>query len=453
MVKFYTTNPTTEKYIAEYQTTSITELKNIFSKAHFAQKDWAKLEVKKRISYFKKLVSAIEKEKIILAHLITKEMGKPIAEAIAEIERCTMPLKYYIENGENLLKNEIVKTQAEKSYIRFEPIGLVAIFSPWNYPLWGIFRQLAPALLCGNGILISPNLKVVGSAEYILKIIKRAGLPNGLVSIVLGDEINEPLIAGVETIIAITSPYRGSIIAGIAGRYLKRVNLELSGSDPFIVLEDADIQSATQHAVMSRLMNTGQDCVAAKRFIIREEIYDIFVEQFVEKMKKIKIGNPVDATTHIGPLGDKNLLKILKIQIDDAIQKGAKLILGGKKLKQKGYFFQPTVLVNVKPNMKVWQEETYGPVAAIMAVKDDQRAIAMANNSPFGLGASIWTKNVKRGNMFVEKLESGMVFINDQPKSNPAMPFGGIKQSGMGRDFSKYGLLHFLNTKSVFIFK
>lgn len=411
------------------------ELRDLLAKAREAQRTWASLPVNERLNHFKKIISQFNREKN-LAELITLETGKSLAEAAAEIERCKIPLKYYIAHGKKLLEKEKVDSNR---YILFEPIGLVAAFTPWNYPLWGVFRQLAPILLCGNGLIIKAHSRVSRSALAIEEIVEKAGVPSGLVSTVFGNkEIIEPLISQVETVVAITSPQRARTIAEIAGRHLKRINLQLSGSDPFIVLEDADIKKAAIRAAASRLINSGQDCVSAKRFIVRKEIHGSFVKEFVKEMKKAKIS----------PLGHEALPQILESQLEDAVQQGAKILLGGKS---QGELFKPTVLVKVNPTMRVWQEETFGPLAPIIPAATDEEAIALANTSPFGLAASIWTKDIERAEKLAKKLEVGMVAINGQPKSNPALPFGGLKQSGMGRDFSKYGLMHFLNTKSVVV--
>jgi acyl-CoA reductase-like NAD-dependent aldehyde dehydrogenase len=448
-----TINPANEKKIFEYHTTTVAEVQKITRDAHQAQKDWARLSLGDRLACFHKFIAILEQEKERLASIITEEVGKPLRESIAEVERCKMPLAYYCEHGERLLRDEIVQTHAQRSYIRFEPIGVVAVFTPWNYPIWGIFRQLAPALLCGNGLIVKPSSKTVGSTLPILELAKQAGLPDGLISVVLGNmEIVEPLIAGIETVVVITSPQQATKIAEVAGHDLKRINLQLSGSDVLIVLEDVDIDKTVQKAVTSRLRNAGQDCVAAKRFIVHAEVYEAFVDGMVKTMNKIKVGDPTRPDTGMGPLGHEKLLDILEAQVQDASQKGAKVLLGGKRLDRRGYFFPPTVIADVKPNMKVWQEETFGPVSAVMRAETDEEAIKMANNSPFGLGASIWTKNVRRGESLAERLEVGVVAINGQPGSHPAIPFGGVKQTGMGRDFAKYGLLHFLNTKSVLTF-
>lgn len=431
--------------------TSLRGLNLVLLKARAAQRIWGRLPVKKRLEHFSRLARLMERGKAGFAKTITEEVGKPISESLVEVDRSKAPLEYYIEHGEGLLSDEEVRTDARRSYIRFEPIGIAAAFTPWNYPFWGIFRQLAPALLCGNALIAKVHSRTTQSAKQIEKLVSEAGFPDGLFAGVAGDaSLIEPLIAGVETVVAITSPAHGRVIAEIAGRHLKRINLQLSGSDPFIVLEDADIGYAAKCAAKSRLINAGQDCVAAKRFIVRKEVCTAFAEKLVEEMKKTRMGDPTKLDTQIGPLGHERLPNILKKQVEDSVRRGARVLLGGHPLANG--FFQPTVLTNVAPEMRVWKEETFGPIAPIVSAGSDIEALILANKSEFGLGASVWTKDLARAEKMAEQLEVGMVVVNGQPKSTHAMPFGGLKSTGMGRDFSKYGLLHFLNTKSILVF-
>ncbi|MFH1750513.1 MAG: aldehyde dehydrogenase family protein [Candidatus Micrarchaeota archaeon] len=454
MSEFYTVNPTDGEQLAVYKTTSASALDQTILAARSAQREWSALDTKQKMPYFEHLIAGLEKHKNKLARLITLETGKTIIESEAEVERCKIPLRYYIEHGEKLLSDEQIPTDAKKSYIRYESIGLVASFTPSNYPLWGVFRQLAPALLCGNALVIKGPNRIAGSLLSIIQIVANTGVPKGLVSAVFGNwKTAEQLISTVELVVAVTSTQNARKIGEIAGRHLKRTNFELSGSDPFIVLEDSDVELAAKKAVASRLMNCGQDCVSAKRFIIKREVYGKFLAAFKIEIEKVKLGSPSNRQSSIGPLLSEQYIRFIETQLRDAVNNGANILVGGKRGTKKGNFFLPTILIGVSPKMRVWQEETFGPIAPIVQASSDAEAVALANNSPFGLGASIWTRDLRRGEFIAARLECGVVSINEQPKSNPAMPFGGVKLSGMGRDFSKYGLMHFLNTKSVQVFK
>lgn len=451
-MKIQSVNPATEEIIGEYEAETKEEVTEKVKLAKKAFREWKKLDVKERVDYIKKLGRELEKNKEELARLITNEMGKPIKESISEIEKCKLLIDYYCENSEKFLEPELVETKAKKSYINFEPLGIVTTIMPWNYPFWLVFRSVVPSLLVGNVSILKLSSLVLGCSTAILNLFNSARFPDNVFQHVIGrGDIIEPLFYSTDGISFTGSVKTGRKIAELAGKNLKKLVLELGGSDPFIVLEDADLNLACNGGVSSRFKNCGQACNAAKRFILVETIANEFIKNFVEITENLKVGGPLDENTQMGPLASKEQLTKIEGQVNDAIAKGAKVLTGGKKLAGKGYFFQPTVLTQVTREMKVLKEEVFGPVAPMVVVKNEREAIRKANDTEFGLGASIWSKDEEKAEKLAKEVDAGTVFINKVVSSNPKLPFGGVKQSGIGREMARYGLLEFTNIKPIVI--
>ena len=385
---------------------------------------------------------------------MTDEMGKPIQQSISEIEKCKWVCEYYAENAENFLEEEIIETDADKSFIQFDPLGVVLAIMPWNFPFWQVFRFAAPALMAGNVALLKHASNVQMCAREIESIFREAGFPEGcFTTLLIGSSKVEQVIANssVKAVTLTGSEIAGSKVAQFSGRYIKKTVMELGGSDPFIVLEDADIDKAVETGVKARLINNGQSCIAAKRFIIAENIFDKFKEQFVDKMKAQKIGDPLDESVDVGPMARRDLMEQLHDQVERSVKNGAKLICGGKPLDRQGNYYLPTVLTDIKPGMPAYEEELFGPVAALFKVEDVYQALEVANSSKYGLGASLWTKDLQKARELTRLIESGSVFINGLVKSDPRLPFGGVKFSGYGRELSHYGIKEFVNIKTIWI--
>ena len=416
--------------------------------------DWRKYSFPHRKTLLLNVASILDRRKKELAELMTDEMGKPIQQSISEIEKCKWVCEYYAENAENFLEEEIIETDADKSFIQFDPLGVVLAIMPWNFPFWQVFRFAAPALMAGNVALLKHASNVQICAREIESIFREAGFPEGcFTTLLIGSSKVEQVIANssVKAVTLTGSEIAGSKVAQFSGRYIKKTVMELGGSDPFIVLEDADIDKAVETGVKARLINNGQSCIAAKRFIIAENIFDKFKEQFVDKMKAQKIGDPLDESVDVGPMARRDLMEQLHDQVERSVKNGAKLICGGKPLDRQGNYYLPTVLTDIKPGMPAYEEELFGPVAALFKVEDVYQALEVANSSKYGLGASLWTKDLQKARELTRLIESGSVFINGLVKSDPRLPFGGVKFSGYGRELSHYGIKEFVNIKTIWI--
>jgi succinate-semialdehyde dehydrogenase / glutarate-semialdehyde dehydrogenase len=383
---------------------------------------------------------------------MTLEMGKLLREARAEILKCARGCRFYAQHAASFLQDEEVPTEATRSYVRYEPLGAVFAIMPWNFPFWQVFRFAAPATMAGNVALLKHAPNVPQCALAIEELFRKAGYPEGVFQTLLIDVAQVPPIFDDPRVKAVTltgSDRAGRDVASRAGRALKKSVLELGGSDPFIVMPSADLKQAVATAVKSRTLNTGQSCIAAKRFIIAEPIADEFLRQFVAGMEALTIGDPQDEATDIGPMARADLVDGLKSQVDDAIAHGAKVLTGGPPLARSGHYYPPTVLVGVTPDSRAYREELFGPVATVFRVKTIDEAIALANDSPYGLGASVWTTDPAERDRFVEALDVGQVFVNAMVASDPRVPFGGVKQSGYGRELSIHGVREFTNIKTV----
>ena len=432
---------------------SAVELNGQVGASRAAYLKWRQAPVADRAALMKRLAEVLRSEKRRYAELITSEMGKPIREALAEVEKCAVLADYYAANAEQFLKPEEIRTEAKKSYVMYQPLGIVLAVMPWNFPFWQAFRFAVPALLAGNVALLKHASNVPQSAMAIEEAFTKAGLPDNVFKTVLIDVpetirlIDDDLVDAV----SLTGSNRaGEEIGAHAGRRIKKVVLELGGSDPYIVLDDADVEKAGRTAANARMINTGQSCIAAKRFIVMESVADEFVKHFVARLREMKLGDPMDETTDIGTVARQDILDNLKEQLRDAKAKGARVLDAGH-LFTKGLFFAPRVVLRTKPDMKVLTEEVFGPIAPVIVVKNEDEAVRVANSTQFGLGASVWSRNADRAEKVASRIEAGTITINDMVKSDPRLPFGGVKKSGVGREMSHYGLKEFVNVKTIVV--
>lgn len=451
--KLHSVNPYTGEVMKKFSVMSTWEVNGHVKDSREAFLQWRKIPVSERAASLKKLAEALRSEKRRYAELITREMGKPIKEALAEVEKCAMLSDYYAEQAEHFLLPEEIKTEAKKSYIEFQPLGIVLAVMPWNFPFWQAFRFGVPAITAGNVVLLKHASNVPQTALAIEEVFNRAGFPLNVFKTLLIDVpetlrlIDDDLVDAV----SLTGSNRaGEEIGAHAGRRIKKVVLELGGSDPYIVLDDADVEKAGRTAANARMINTGQSCIAAKRFIVMEGVAEEFLKHFMARLKEMKLGDPMDEAVDIGTVARKDILDGLKEQLRDAKAKGGRVLSAGQ-LFTKGLFFTPCVVLNTKPNMKVLIEEVFGPIAPIIVVKSEEEAIRTANNTEYGLGASIWSRNSERAERLAARIECGFVAINDMVKSDPRLPFGGVKKSGVGRELSHYGLKEFVNVKTVVV--
>ncbi len=455
MSSFKTVNPATEEVIAEHELMPKDEVMSITEQCDSAFRQWKAIDASTRASYFRRLASVLRSKKDQYAKLMTIEMGKPLKQSLTEVEKCALTAEVYADNGPKWLEEELVQADGKNHFVTFEPLGVILSIMPWNFPFWQAFRFGIPTLMAGNASILKHSNVVPQCSLAIEESFREAGFPQNLFRSVITDHdtiaslIKSDLIQGVSLT---GSTYAGARIAELAGKNLKKVVLELGGSDPFIVLEDADLEVAAKNAVTGRTINSGQSCIAAKRFIVHKKIVKEFSELFAKQMEKLKVENPMLLETDVGPLVNEDQAEQIEEQVNDAVKKGAKVLFGGKRLEGKGFFYMPTVLINVKNNMKVVKEEVFGPVAPIIPFNDDKEAVEIANASEFGLGASIWTNDESRALKMARQIEAGCVFVNSVVKSDPRMPFGGVKKSGIGRELSKYGLKEFVNVKGINVY-
>ncbi len=450
-----TINPATGEVLNSYPKMMKEEVDRILSSANNAFEDWKEVTYKERAEKMIRTAALLRERKKDYAALMTAEMGKPILQSAGEIEKCAWVCEYFAENAEAFLKDEIIQTDASKSYVTFRPMGVVLAIMPWNFPFWQVFRYAAPNLMAGNGGILKHSDNVTGIALAIENLFKDAGFPENLFRTIVVPVKDVEGIIYNDNISAVTltgSVRAGKNVAAEAGKVLKKTVLELGGSDPYVILEDADLEKTVETCITSRLLNSGQSCIAAKRFIVVDKIYKKFEEMFVEGMRKKIMGDPLDEKTDIGPQARLDLREGLNAQVNGSISKGAKLLLGGVIPETKGAFYPVTVLSNVTPGMPVYEEEVFGPAAALIRVKDEDDAVKIANDSSYGLGAAVFTADTGKGEKIArEKLNAGSCFINDFVKSDPRLPFGGIKESGYGRELSVFGIKEFVNIKTVYI--
>jgi succinate-semialdehyde dehydrogenase/glutarate-semialdehyde dehydrogenase len=447
-------NPATGKTIKTYDEMTPQQAAAAVEEAHAAWKSWRKTPFSERARPMRKAAGILRERKDELARLMALEMGKPLKQGVAEAEKCALGCDYYAEHAEAHLAPEIVKTEASKSYVAFEPLGVVLAVMPWNFPFWQVFRFAAPALMAGNVGVLKHASNVPGCAMAIEDVFVQAGFPKGVFrTLLIGSrQVKAVIDHSLVRAVALTgSTPAGKAVAAQAGAALKKTVLELGGSDPYIVLEDADLDLTVNTCATSRLINSGQSCVNAKRFIVVESLVAAFTEKLVAAMKARRMGDPLAEDTDIGPQARPDLRDELHKQVVDSIGKGARLLLGGEIPPGIGSFYPPTVLADVKPGMPAYEEELFGPVASVFAARDEADAVRIANDSIFGLGAAVFTRDVARGERVARELEAGCTFVNTLVASDPRLPFGGIKESGYGRELGTYGIKEFVNLKTVYV--
>lgn len=447
-------NPATGDALQAYDEMTPEQVSSAIQDAHDAWQDWRSASFSERARLLRATAGILRERKDELAKLMALEMGKPLRQGVSEAEKCAWVCEYYAENAEHHLAPDIIGTDATRSYVAFQPLGVVLAVMPWNFPLWQVYRFAAPALMAGNAGLLKHASNVPGCALVIEEIFRRAGAPKGLFrTLMIGSDkvrgvIERPLVRAV-TLTGSTPA--GRAVASQAGAVLKKTVLELGGSDPYLVLDDADLGHAVETCVTSRLINSGQSCIAAKRFIVVQPVLREFTERFVALMQTKKMGDPLDPTSDLGPQARTDLRDGLHQQLQTSVERGAKLVLGGEVSGGAGAFYPPTVLTEVTPGMPAFDEELFGPVAAIIAAQDEADAIRLANHSVFGLGAAVFTRDLARGERVALALEAGATFVNGLVASDPRLPFGGIKESGYGRELGSYGIREFVNAKTVYV--
>src|ERR1700719_633657 len=447
-------NPATGEKLKEFKPHDDVHIEKTLRQAGAAFEKHRREPFPKRADLMMSVATLLDREKKELARIITLEMGKLFGDSVAEIDKCLRGCRYYAENAERFLEDEPAQTTARRSYVHYEPMGLVLAIMPWNFPFWQVLRFAAPALMAGNVGILKHAPNVPQCALAIEELFCRAGFDEGIFQALLIEAEQAEKVIVDPRIKAVTltgSERAGSIVSSIAAREIKKSVLELGGSDPFIVMPSADFGLAVSTAVKARTINTGQSCIAAKRFFIADKVYDKFLEQFVDQMRSLKVGDPFDETTEIGPLANERILKGVHDQVQKSIAMGAKLLTGGNRIAGPGFFYEPTVLVDVPKDAPAFREEVFGPVAAVLRVRNAEEAIELANDSVFGLGASAWTNDETEQELFASELQSGMVFINSMVASDPRLPFGGIKRSGFGRELGAAGIREFMNTKTIWI--
>lgn len=448
-------NPFTGEVLQEYSKYSDQACLSLIHKAQSAMSEWAEKNSNQKATLMINLAALLESQKLTLASTITQEMGKVHKEAVAEIEKCALLIRYYSEHADQFLKDIPIKTEAHQSFVTFQPLGLVFGIMPWNFPYWQVFRFAIPAMMAGNGCILKHASTVSGCALAIESLFAQAHFPEQLFTTLLIDHaqalelIAHPAISAVTVTGGVNA---GRTIAARAGQCLKKTVLELGGSDPYVILQDADLELAAEICVQSKLKNAGQSCIAAKRFIVEEKVYARFCQLFVDKMRQARMGDPMYPNTDLGPLSSYAARDALHQQIQQAIQAGAHCLCGGEIPSLTGAFYPPTVLCDVSADMPIYQQELFGPVAVIYKARDAEQAVTLANDSPFGLGCAIFTTDIDKGQQMAKyEIAAGNCFINTFVRSDPRLPFGGIKQSGYGRELSEFGMKEFVNVKTVMI--
>jgi len=453
-MKLVSINPATEITNKEIDCWSIDECMKIVDQVTAASVSWRKTKLADRASLIASIGRQLSSKRDALASLITSEMGKVINESYAELDKCIFTCEFYAEHAATFLQEENISSDATQSYVRYEPLGTILGIMPWNFPFWQVIRFAVPALLTGNTVLLKHASNIPLSAQVAENIIHTAGIPKDVFRCLMIHSSQLTPLFSDERIkgVAVTgSEQTGRMVAMQAGQNLKKVVLELGGSDAFIVLEDADLQGAVNAAVASRFFTSGQSCINAKRIIVVESIANQFIARFTDAVDALEIGDPLMPETKIGPMARNDLRDKLQQQVDKSVQLGATIVVGGRKMDGKGYYYQPTILTNVRKGMPAYDEELFGPVASIFVAKDEQDAIRIANDTKYGLGGAVWTRDLVRGEKVAQQIETGAVYVNGIMKSDPRLPFGGVKNSGMGRELGRHGMLEFSNAKTIWI--
>ena len=449
-------NPATGEILQRVTSSTRDEVESMVNQARAAFQGWSEASPYSRASLLGRVGRALLANKQKIAEMITLEMGKIIRESLAEVEKCVSGFEYYSENGAGFLAPETAKTDATDSYVDFRPLGVIASIMPWNFPIWQCVRFAAPALMSGNTTIFKPSSTTPQSAILLQKAMVEAGINSHCFNVAIGGgEVANYMIEskGTNAVSFTGSVEVGMKVAEAAGRQLKKCVLELGGSDPFIVLEDADVETAAEGAVRGRFVNCGQSCIASKRFYIEKQVADEFIDRFVTKTRKLRVGDPMSLETDIGPMVREDAVEALDKQVQDSVREGARLETGGERLDRPGFYYSPTIMTNANQKMRVMCEEVFGPVAPIMVVSSDREAVEMANMSEYGLGASVWGSDIRRAEKVGQRLEAGLVTINNIVASDPRMPFGGVRKSGIGRELSRYGMLEFTNIRSVRVYE
>ncbi|GAA0872370.1 NAD-dependent succinate-semialdehyde dehydrogenase [Gangjinia marincola] len=446
-----TLNPYTGKELKSYQNATDHEIESAISLAETTFHHWKKTTFEERRHHILNVKKQLEKDKREYAEMMTAEMGKPISQAIAEVEKCAWLCQYYADHAVEHLERLVIETDAQESFVTFEPLGIILAVMPWNYPFWQVFRFIIPSLMAGNVGLLKHSTSVMGSAQLIERVFLDAGLQKGCFqNLVIASDAVEPIIndSRIKAVTLTGSKPAGSAVASAAAKKIKKSVLELGGSNALVVLPDADMENTLETCVKARYQNTGQSCIAGKRLLLHEDIADQFLERFVEKVKELTTGDPMDENTYIGVMAREDLAKDLQEQVNDTLDAGAKLMLGGKR---DGAYFEPTIVTNVHADMRMFKEETFGPAMAVTTFKTFDEAVDLVNQSDFGLGVSVFTTNIDQIKPHISRFEDGAVFINELVKSDPRLPFGGTKISGYGRELSVFGIREFVNIKTVYI--
>ena len=447
-------DPATGRELATFPELDQAGIESAIERAWSTRQAWRDAGAEVRASILRSVAGVLRADKQRYAALLTSEMGKPIVEAEAEVEKCAWTAAWIADNAPRLLADEPIESTASESYVRFQPLGVVLAVMPWNFPFWQAFRAGLPALAAGNVMMLKHSSNVPQCALAIEEVFREAGVPEGAFqTLMIGSGPVERIVSDrrVAGVTLTGSEGAGSLVAAAAGKALKRSVLELGGSDPFIVLRDADVAAAATVACRARNQNNGQSCIAAKRFIVEESVADDFEELLAKAVGALQIGNPMDRGNQVGPLARADLVDELERQVTESVRLGARTLTGGKRLDGGGYYFQPTVLSNVRPGMPAYHEETFGPVAAVIRVEDAEDALRVANDTDFGLGSAIWTADVGRAKKLAERVEAGLVFVNGMVASDARLPFGGVKRSGYGRELGSYGIKEFVNIQTVWV--